>query len=813
MDVPSPHRRRRRGLLALLLSAAALSALRGFSRRSLDGAPSLPPRERRQLSLLHGGIHLSHHRDPKTIASKGTTNSDDVVFNPDADAEAFLDNLKAQRPAVTHAGPAASEWAVDVVGIGSATRPAHLAAQPQTWASAARNYWGFTEDNDYDPNCSSNLNEVALQAFLNTCRAPNLGSKEFGGGHVDQPGWFCAQRRVGRALGWLSHKYKGVDPSELPDGLLIVDDDTSVDLDKVRDIARAARPPGGPSGGPLAVAGSVFTLGKYGGFRAAHGGFGTFLDREALQFLSRPIFCAPGKLRRGNSAFMNHVCANLMSNRAGELEVFRKGDNVLDVFYKLSSRPFFCMHSDWMSGYMVSHYLHMGTLEQWAPQGLRGVCERESVSCHYQTPEDMERFAAEHPQGLLKGIEREGEAMSLVSLPSEVQQQLERLKQSEEIWLRGAFRCVGKTCGSNFWGSEAQVQDAAARYRDEYEANNAPSPLQICDRGTYHAPLEYRMEQCTAFSQNKPMLLLEGRNARGRMGNNLLELIHAFQLARDKGVQIGIMGQSWAMTLISDMFFERKDGAWREHFERTLCMKIFDTEEETEGWDILHLSTGDLFAYRSPAPMADYMASQLDVFRRLFANHNTGVGVSGWGRPAGDMCMGINSLFRTAEERRTGIYSVIHSRYLEGLPGQRMLKKVSKASGCHPWAALAMEPEYVKGILRPLGMLDHPVAFISDGENPAILERLLADPELGPRIRVLDESATSLGGDITLAVMSNVFIGNPASSFSTFIGKARLALGFSHNELFRNIDPQTGEWRTVCGDHCLFDYAIQGMQA
>ena len=39
-------------------------------------------------------------------------------------------------------------------------------------------------------------------------------------------GWLCAQRRVGRALGWLSHKY--VSDADLPDILLLVDDDTFV---------------------------------------------------------------------------------------------------------------------------------------------------------------------------------------------------------------------------------------------------------------------------------------------------------------------------------------------------------------------------------------------------------------------------------------------------------------------------------------------------------------------------------------------------------------------------------------------------------
>jgi len=41
-----------------------------------------------------------------------------------------------------------------------------------------------------------------------------------------QAGWYCAQRRPGRALGWLQAMYR--DEAMIPDLLLIVDDDTSL---------------------------------------------------------------------------------------------------------------------------------------------------------------------------------------------------------------------------------------------------------------------------------------------------------------------------------------------------------------------------------------------------------------------------------------------------------------------------------------------------------------------------------------------------------------------------------------------------------
>ncbi|KAL7542918.1 hypothetical protein ACHAXR_012360, partial [Thalassiosira sp. AJA248-18] len=175
-----------------------------------------------------------------------------------------------------------------------------------------------------------------------------------------------------------------------------------------------------------------------------------------------------------------------------------------------------------------------------------------------------------------------------------------------------------------------------------------------------------------------------------------------------------------------------------------------------------------------------------------------------------DMCSGIKSVF--GEDRASAIYSVIHSRRLEGKPGLRLLGNLSSLSGCDPVAALEMRPDYIKSILEPLGMLKFPIVIITDGQDLRVLQRLMDDPELGPLIRLVPREARWIGGDVTLATMSNVFIGNPASSFSGFITKARLSLGFGHSYLFRAKD-KNGEWRTVCGDHCVFDKSIYGVMA
>ena len=402
--------------------------------------------------------------------------------------------------------------------------------------------------------------------------------------------------------------------------------------------------------------------------------------------------------------------------------------------------------------------------------------------------------------------------------------QLESLKRTERIWLRGKW-LRGERQHQQQPGIDEEVSAARARWEAEAGANGVASPLVVCDRATDHAVLRYSHADaaCPDFRKDKPMLLIEGGASYGRTGNNLIEFLHAVQISRDQGIQLGATSQSWAMELITNLWFETRGGntpeahAEIDMFERTFCIKVFHTEQELEGWVFKTIGrekekntfkeTARMFRYRSPLPLAEYMSSQLDLFRRLFSNYNTGHGVNSLGHPTQNMCAGLEALF-PAEERASAIYTAIHSRHLEGRAGLNMLGLEAKNTGCDPTAALEMRPEYIKGILAPLGMLQYPIVFISDGEDLTVLERLLADPEIGPQIRVLDQNATSLGGDITMAIMSNVFIGNPASTFSGFIGKARLAFGKGHNELWWAVDPSTGHWRRVCGDNCLFAHGL-----
>jgi hypothetical protein len=260
----------------------------------------------------------------------------------------------------------------------------------ETWAShySIRNFWGVTEEQDYDVNCGQQ-SEEALEVYLQRCHTERGGAKfrmRFGQRPYNEKGWgwFCAQRRPGHALGWLQSMYQ--DPSNIPDILLIVDDDTSVDIEAVQLWMSEAK---GPRVGNPCAGNSM----QWGGLsRTGVGGAGTFFNRAAIERLSEPLYCDNPKHES-----MNSTCAHLQDNRVGERDVYQQGDSVFDIFYKYSAMLDFCMHSDWAMGYMINAYSgsSLEKIGQCMQRG-GGGCPHDAVYCHYQNPKAMKNFAQNH---------------------------------------------------------------------------------------------------------------------------------------------------------------------------------------------------------------------------------------------------------------------------------------------------------------------------------------------------------------------------------------------------------------------------------
>lgn len=80
-------------------------------------------------------------------------------------------------------------------------------------------------------------------------------------------------------------------------------------------------------------------------------------------------------------------------------------------------------------------------------------------------------------------------------------------------------------------------------------------------------------DSSSQYNPQKPsLLLLSGRKTFGRTGNNLIEFLHALQVARDKELILGIEEGSWAMIVLTGMFMKGED---EERWEEMFCGELF----------------------------------------------------------------------------------------------------------------------------------------------------------------------------------------------------------------------------------------------
>ena len=154
----------------------------------------------------------------------------------------------------------------------------------------------------------------------------------------------------------------------------------------------------------------------------------------------------------------------------------------------------------------------------------------------------------------------------------------------------------------------------------------------------------------------------------------------------------------------------------------------------------------------------------------------------------------------------------VHSRYLDDNAMWRLEEIAKSADMTLSTGATNMGPAYVKSILEPLGMLNHPIILITDGKLPNTERDLMNDPVIGPKLMVLNDKDSLDGADVALAVLSDVFIGNPASLTAGFIARSRMALGYSYEstQLFRTWKPEERTWHSVCNEECVFNPHILG---
>lgn len=273
-------------------------------------------------------------------------------------------------------------YVFDVLSVGSVNQIELIQAQFSTWAShpSRRLFFAATEIDDPDPNCYKELtlegaleicNKCKDKAFYKRIDAKNKLTDTFTNmfsnpkwllARKNPVGWICAQRRLPFALAKVLQMYKeaqDLNGFSLPDYLILVDDDTIVNLSKIQDYLLL---PDSSSVKQLIPTPVVFAGCRVRwpinviNFTFPFGGYGTFFSKDALQRMITPLYC-----NHTATGIEQEACERIVLSRKGginlgESALFKPGMSLGDLIGEFSRSDRFCVHSDWAIGYFVNFY-------------------------------------------------------------------------------------------------------------------------------------------------------------------------------------------------------------------------------------------------------------------------------------------------------------------------------------------------------------------------------------------------------------------------------------------------------------------------
>ena len=304
---------------------------------------------------------------------------------------------------------------IDLMSIGSLFRSEYMMKQKQTWAShpSIRSFYGFTELDDHKPYCSVDLDVVE---YYNRCKNKEINvwdsdvtnvkvsnvfrSKHYGMDTMKskgiKAGWLCAQKRPGFAIGKIGRLYKDEITKErkkdgsthtlkyenffqdddllnavLPNFLILMDDDTYIYMNRFIPFMIENNKPTQTQEKAKIYAGCLRGDPSVYEKHQIHwvypwGGFGLIFNRASVKRLIMPIHCNDN----AHASTFNHtstnknfitsynefVCSRIKQNLLGEEKLFKNGMSISDLAYAMSSRKYFCMHSDHLTSYLIHYY-------------------------------------------------------------------------------------------------------------------------------------------------------------------------------------------------------------------------------------------------------------------------------------------------------------------------------------------------------------------------------------------------------------------------------------------------------------------------
>ena len=258
-------------------------------------------------------------------------------------------------------------------------------------------------------------------------------------------------------------------------------------------------------------------------------------------------------------------------------------------------------------------------------------------------------------------------------------------------------------------------------------------------------------------STKKEVVLLKKDSVYGNLGAQLNSLFHAYDVAFDTKRPLFMTKDSWVVETLLTLFFgpspliERNEEFWNA-FQGALGVFVVENEAA------LPYSVPD---YKNPLSL--FYTGVKTFSSKQIRDHRSSVLRTLFRYPAAlgteNVCSTVKKVVGDQTDKK---YTVIH---LADPATKGYMSKLAGNTGKDHTAAVNMQPDYVKNILKRLDMLNNEMYAVHGSPKSPDSEaylRLQKDPELTKQFKdVPFEYSGCLGGNLYLAVLADVYLGNP----------------------------------------------------
>ncbi|KAL3923197.1 MAG: hypothetical protein SGILL_001790 [Bacillariaceae sp.] len=168
-------------------------------------------------------------------------------------------------------------------------------------------------------------------------------------------GWMCAQKRFAKGLAAVLRQYQSASQEySAPDFLLLVDDDTYINVDLLQQVELQHRSPKEPYVGTGCRVRDELKRTPMTTF--AFGGFGHVFSKASIERLIQPLHCNKND---NKERFENRACNTIAQDLIGEKRYFQDGMSVADLMDARVRSESYKGYKEWQDGFCFhgDHYL------------------------------------------------------------------------------------------------------------------------------------------------------------------------------------------------------------------------------------------------------------------------------------------------------------------------------------------------------------------------------------------------------------------------------------------------------------------------